>query len=424
MRETDFRQPDTAAMERLLAAHPSDRAGVVLRLAWRAGLTRDEIVGLSWEQVDGALLRLPEREVPLDAETAACLRQWRLSQREGEAMVMPVAPQSVSRLARQALDEEGQTRVRLLDLRIDCVRRLLETHDWPYVLRVSGFSVTTYRLVLAQFKETESPTEPVRRDGESDELRLWKVMQAERETPAGIALWLSQHLGLTAGEIVSLTWDDLDLDAGVLRLPRGEVSLTQSTRSVLTEERARRAPGDDPHVILTSRTRKPMDAARLSTLVRGALIRGGIENRSLTDMRRGVKREDEERRIVEFARKNGSIMRGDVTELLGVPESTAYNRLLELVENGTLVRINSRYYLPGTVVPPERQSEAIRDYIARYGAAYRQDIAELLHIGLRPTARILNRMVENGELVRLRRSRRYTLPQEDALRAPERKTAL
>ena len=94
-----------------------------------------------------------------------------------------------------------------------------------------------------------------------------------------------------------------------------------------------------------------------------------------------------------------------------LPESTAYNRLLALVENEALARINSRYYLPGSVVPPERQAEAIKAYIAQYGTAYRQDIAGLLHIGLRPTARILNRMVENGELVRLRRSRRYMLPQ-------------
>ena len=301
--------------------------------------------------------------------------------------------------------------MRLLDLRVDFVRRLLQTHDWPYVLRVSGFSVTTYRLIISRFKENDSPTEPVRQDGESDELKLWKIMQAERETPAGIALWLSQHLGLQAAEIVALTWDEVDFDAGVVRLADRTAPLTQSVRAVLSEEKARRAPEDDPHVLLSPRTRRPIDSARLSTLVRGALIRGGIENRSLTDMQRNVSREKASRAILDFVRKNGSITRGDVTRLLDLPESTAYNRLLTLVEDEALVRINSRYYLPGSVVPPERQAEAIKEYIAQYGAAYRQDIAELLHIGLRPTARILNRMVESGELVRLRQSRRYTLPQ-------------
>lgn len=412
MRETGFRRPDTAAMERLLEAHPCDRAGVALRLAWRAGLTRDEIVELTWAQVDqdGALLRPRGREVPLDGETAACLRRWRLTQKNAPERVLPMAPQSLSRLARRTLDEAGQTRVRLLDLRIDYVRRLLQTHDWPYVLRVSGFSVTTYRLLLAQFKGSEGPAGPPSRDGESDGLKLWKVMQAERGTPAGVALWLSQHLGLTAGEIVRLTWDAIDFDTGVVRLARGEAPLTQSVRGVLLEERARRTPEDDPHVILTPRTRRPMDAARLSTLVRDALIRGGVENCSLTDVRRGVRREEAERRILDLARRNGSVMRGDVTALLNVPEGTAYRRLLELTEKGRLVRVNARYYLPGDVVPPERQAEAVKEYIARYGAAYRQDIAELLHIGARPAARLLSRMVAEGELVRPGRSRRYTLP--------------
>ena len=78
MREIAFHQPDTAAMERLLAAHPEDRAGVVLRLAWLVGLTRDEIVSLVWDNVafDAGVVRIAGREAPLDVETARCLRAW------------------------------------------------------------------------------------------------------------------------------------------------------------------------------------------------------------------------------------------------------------------------------------------------------------------------------------------------------------
>lgn len=413
MRETAFHQPDTEAMERLLVAHSCDRAGVVLRLAWRAGLTRDEIASLDWERVDiaAALLRLGEREVPMEEETARCLGQWRLAQEGGETKVMPVAPQSVSRIARRALDAAGQTRVRLLDLRLDFVRRQMEVHDWPYVLRISGFSVTTYRLVLARFRQTGRPA--ARHGGETDELKLWKALQAERGTPAGIALWLAQHPGLTAQEIVALTWNEVDLAAGVLRLADGERPLTQATRSVLAAEKARRAPEDDPHVLLTPRTRKPMGTARLSALVRDALIRGGLEDLSLSDMRRGSERKTARQRILDFARDRGSVTRGDVTALLGVTESAAHRRLAELVRGGALVRVNARYYLPGTVVPAGEQEQAVLDFIARYGTAYRQDVAELLHIGPRPAARILNRMVESGELVRPDRSRRYMLPKRE-----------
>ena len=38
-----------------------------------------------------------------------------------------------------------------------------------------------------------------------------------------------------------------------------------------------------------------------------------------------------------------------------------------------------------------------------------EDIAALLHIGKRTTARILKKMVDSGELILLRREKRYTL---------------
>ena len=48
----EFKRPDATAMERVLARHPADPEGAVLRLAWQAGLSREEIAGLTWPQVD------------------------------------------------------------------------------------------------------------------------------------------------------------------------------------------------------------------------------------------------------------------------------------------------------------------------------------------------------------------------------------
>ena len=66
-------RPDPAAMERALAGEGDSSAGLILRLAWRQGLTREEISCLKWDQVsfpDGQLL-LPDRAVPLEQDTAA-----------------------------------------------------------------------------------------------------------------------------------------------------------------------------------------------------------------------------------------------------------------------------------------------------------------------------------------------------------------
>ena len=85
MREYVVNRPDQAAMRRALEAEPASPEGVILRLAWQQGLSRDEISALTWEQVSflDERLELPDRMVPLDPEVRACL--WRLFQANNEA---------------------------------------------------------------------------------------------------------------------------------------------------------------------------------------------------------------------------------------------------------------------------------------------------------------------------------------------------
>ena len=72
-------------MRRALEAEPASPEGVILRLAWQQGLSRDEISALTWEQVSflDERLELPDRMAPLDPEVRACL--WRLFQANNEA---------------------------------------------------------------------------------------------------------------------------------------------------------------------------------------------------------------------------------------------------------------------------------------------------------------------------------------------------
>jgi len=71
----EFRQPDEQNMRQLLHQHPEDLPGLILRLAWLQGLSREEIVALKWAQVDfqERSLFLEDRTVPLEEETAGCL---------------------------------------------------------------------------------------------------------------------------------------------------------------------------------------------------------------------------------------------------------------------------------------------------------------------------------------------------------------
>ena len=180
-----FKRPDPAAMERILTQFPYSPEGAILRLAWLEGLSREEIAALTWDQVqfEDNALTLPDRTVPLAPSAEDCLwERYRLyAQRDPHVIISdryqrPMPPESVSRLARTALDTEGQ-KVSLKDLRQDFVIRQLQTHDWTYAARVSGMAVSTLRGSFSQyFQERQSAAPELPPDSE---YLLWRIVQQE-----------------------------------------------------------------------------------------------------------------------------------------------------------------------------------------------------------------------------------------------------
>ena len=425
MQDYVVNRPDEGAMEQALRENPGNAAGAVLRLAWQAGLLRDEIQHLTWEQVDflDGCLVLPDRKVPIGRE----LLDWLQALRDGrdrsqEAVVLsdrdrkPLTPQSISRLARAALDKQGQTSVRLIDLRHDFILRQLQEHDWQYVSRITGVEAAGLNVHFAEHLEEKKISTRIRREDSAqiDEFALWKLLRAEGTSPAGIALWLTWQAGLRLEELISLTWDQVRGDR--LCLPQREVPLSGGAKKAL-EELARREGREGP-VLTAPRSRQPYDRTRLSKLVRAALIRAGLDNLTLRDLRVDCAlRSGGEGQILSQVRREGWITRNDVCALLNVSRTTAYNRLKQLVSRGRLTQVGARYYLPESVVPPERQEAAVLEYLEREGFAYRQDVARLLGIGVSQCRPLLQRMLARGSILQDRQ--RYILNNEKAPPEPE-----
>lgn len=339
-------RPDEGAMEQALRETRGSAAEAVLRLAWQAGLLRDEIQHLTWEQVDvlDAAIVLPDRTVPIGQELLDWLQELRDSRdRSQEAVVLsdrdqkPLTPQSISRLARSALDKQGLTRVRLIDLRHDFILRQLEEHDWQYVSRITGVEAAGLIVHFAEHLEEKKISTRVRREGP---------------------------------------------------------------------------------VLTAPRSCQPYDRTRLSKLVRAALIRAGLDDLTLRDLRVDCAlRSGGEGQILSQVRRQGWTTRNGVMSLLNVSRSTAYNRLKQLVSRGRLTQVGARYYLPESVVPPEKQEAAVLEYLEREGFTYRQDIARLLGIGASQCRPLLQRMLARGSIAQDRQ--RYVLksgkaPREEA----------
>lgn len=419
MQEYVVNRPDEGAMERVLEKNFDNAAGVILRLAWQAGLLRDEIQHLSWAQIDflDSRIVLPDRSVPLSVE----LERYLIALRDGrnrrsEIVVLsdrdkkPLTPQSISRLARTALDAEGQTAIRLIDLRHDFVLRQLEEYDWQYVSRITGIEAAAMNLHFAAHLKEKKVSTRIRREEESaqiDEFALWKLLQAERTTPAGVALWLTWQLGLQLEEIVALRWEQVVGET--LHFSDRTIPLTSGVLGVLTDLRA--ALPESEYVLTAPRSGRPYDRTRLSRMVRAALIRGGMDDVSLRDLRLDCDiRVGGENEVVSYLRRRKSITRNEAAELLGVSRTTAYNRLKQMVKRGKLTQLGTRYYLRTSVVPPEEQETVILEYLDREGFAYRQDIARILKIEPGQCRPILQKMVAAGQITQNRQ--RYTIKKE------------
>lgn len=420
MQEYVVNRPDEEAMERALQENPGNAAGTILRLAWQAGLLRDEIQRLTWEQVDflDRCLALPDRRVPIGQDLADWLQALRdgrdqsqeavvLSDRDGK----PLTPQSISRLARAALDKQGQREVRLIDLRHDFVLRQLEEHDWQYASRITGVEAAGLNVHFAGHLEGKKLSTRIRRERPAriDEFALWKLLRDEGSSPAGVTLWLTWQAGLHLEEIVGLTWEQVQGDR--LRLARREVSLSGGAKRVL-ESLGR---GEGP-VLVAPRSGLPYDRTRLSKLARAALIRAGLDNLTLRDLRVDCAlRSGGEGQIFSQVRRQGWTTRNEVCALLGVSRAVAYKRLKQMADRGRLTQVGARYYLPESVVPPQEQEDAVLDYLRREGFAYRQDVARLLGIGVSQCRPVLQRMLARGAIAQDRQ--RYILNKEGGLAA-------
>ena len=423
MQEYIVNRPDEKAMEQALTENSGNAAGAILRLAWQAGLLRDEIQRLTWEQVDllERCLVLPDRKVPICQALADWLQVLRDGRnRSQEAVVLsdrdrkPLTPQSISRLARLALDRQGQRKIRLIDLRHDFVLRQLEEHDWQYVSRITGVEAAGLNVHFAGHLEEKKLSTRVHRKEPAriDEFALWRLLRTEGSSPAGIALWLTWQAGLQLEEIVALTWDQVQ--GGCLRLPQRVVPLAGGAREALEGLAAQGKDRTGP-VLTAPRSGLPYDRTRLSKLARAALIRAGLDNLTLRDLRVDCTlRSGGMGRILSQVRRQGWTTRNEVQELLNVSRAVAYERLKQLADRGQLVRVGARYYLPGAVVPPGGQEAAVVEYLKREGFAYRQDVARLLGIGVGQCRPLLRRMLDQGVLRQDRQ--RYTLNEEDSSR--------
>ena len=403
-----------AAMDRLLLRNGDNLTGVVLRLAWYEGLTRDEIYSLTWGQVEfeRGVIRLDDREVPLEGGMANCLALWRevckgsgyvaISEKTRER----VTPPHLSRVVRLALDEEGLDGVKLGDLRNQYIFRQVERCGWESAIRTAGISVTTFRYNFSSSENARSS--PAVKEASEKRQDIETVLARSKDSAEGLALWLYLRGGLSAAEIVSLTWEQIGFADGVIDLGDRRLEVSEELLAVLRAERQRRAEGDDAHVLLSPRARKPIRADRLSVVMRSFLLRNGVDER-WSDIGRETEAESVNQKITDYCASHNGISLRECMALLDMTSAEAFRRIDRRVAAQSLKRSGRRYYLSEDVIAPEDYEDTIINHIKRSGSASRMEVKDLLHIGERTAWKTLTKLVKNGTLKKEIGADRYTL---------------
>ena len=262
------------------------------------------------------------------------------------------------------------------------VRRLAAGEDWQQVSRSLGMSAAAVRALGGG--STRAAGEPRAKAAAVD-----RLLEKEGATPAGIAITLAWRQELGLEEILALRWEQVS--EGELCLPRGSVSLDRKTAKLL--ESLRQEEG----WVLSTRTGRPYDRARLSRMVREAFVRQGLDDLTLRGLRQLRQADDLDGRILTLAGEGGVTAR-EAQESLSISDTALSRRLRRLMQQGRLTRVGFKYYRSGAVVPPQEQESAVLTYIKKEGFAYRQDIAKLLRIAPSQCRPLLQRLVEQGKL--------------------------
>lgn len=266
----------------------------------------------------------------------------------------------------------------------------------------------------ALWKET-AQTDDSQGGGDETEYILWRIVQQEGSSAAGLAIWMCWKLAMQPGEVVNLSWSQTDFTAGVLHLPDRDVPMGNRMGRLLKEvwERQKDLPTDKVFVAPT--TGNPMDQSRLSVVSRTAMIRGGLEGFSLRSLSAWANAKRLDDILIRGAEEHGYLVRDTAAELLNVTPRTAWEYLTRLNREGQLTKVGIRYYPVGSAIPVENQVGVLQTYLTEHGIAGRQALAEQLGITPYQATHILQGMVARGELELV--GKRYRLPQK----APEEK---
>lgn len=375
-------------MEAIVAQEGLSRNGILLRLAWQAGLSRQELQGITWEQVDlmQGWLQLPGRRIALCGDLFVALGQWQgccdatpwvLPGREG---ALPLT--SISRLAQQTLQRHGLEGVRLADLRHDYIIAQLHHRSWGAMGRELAMDEGALRKAYGAY------VTPPREKNLPSANALAHLLATSPSHLGTLAVGLAWHMGWAPKTLLALTWQQLS----VKTVPSDLAPLVQQLR-----------PSHGGGLVFGD-----IAPTTLSRLARQTLVPYGLEGVTLQTLSKYRKTQGQRQRVEGYLQTQISLTAQEGQSLLGLDKSATYRLMQGWVAEGVLVQVGTHYY-HGAIVPPVADHiPLVLAQVQRKRVLYVSDVVALLHIRPKQCQQLLQSLVKDGHF--LGTGSRYELP--------------
>lgn len=383
-RETVLYEPE--AVRRVIDRTEDPEAEAILRLAWEAALSAQEIASLKWEDVDlpAGVLRVSGREVPVPADLAAFLKEKPRRSLYVVASVRgggetPMDRVSVSWKVRPLLTAGGLPGASLKTLRENSAVRMMQTEPVGHVSRRTGYDPLWLASLYRKYTGRAVPSHARPRDAVFTDEALCRALDDEGDTMVSRAVYLSWQGDLSLREAIGLRWRDIDLPAGRWTVAGGERPIPPVLRDRLS--RWREGEAADQPLLRGARSRKSPDMNFLSKRVTAFLQTHRLDGLTLLQLRGKGARPEEEDLIFQEVAKRGRTGVNTICAALGISRSRVRWHLDRMVAAGRLRLIRGMGYMaPDQSVPWTQVTKIIHDAGASGGVVTMRACAETARI--------------------------------------------
>lgn len=401
-----YTAPDHEKIVAVIKQYENKRPALILLLAYNAAMTPSEMRALRWENIidDYQTIHMDGgRKIPVTEELAAALKAEAVS---GCDLRMPILSsgqpetaytrEHISLLARNALKYSGIQGVSLRTLRIACILRWLQEYPRKRVSEMSGLhpNVLAWDYAKLLTADTESSKLRSRTDISLEEIE--EIYEKHAYDYVGFLMAMTLWTGVSTDAVLDLTWESVDLTAGVISFPEKDVRLADAQIAFL---RGIERDPSSPYVLVSPHTKTQYTKDSMGHKLKYDLDTEGYSGITLVVLQRAYDYIQKKNVIMAMLEEKGRVLMKDARRLLGVSSHTAKQVFDDMIGEGLLVRADQTFYDAKKTLPPEKYMEVIAALCEEKGSFQRGDFAKAVGLPLIDASCQLNKLVKEGKIL-------------------------